>query len=89
MITNKYINYICRSDSDGMCTIDDNEVPGSENMKRGSQGRGAGWGHGRGHTSLAPGKLPSSVIKLKKTEQKQAENLDLDEQPKKEMKQKQ
>ena len=71
MITNEYINYIYRSDSDGVCTIDDNEVSGSENMKRGSQGRGRGegWGCGQGHTSLAPDKPPYSVIKPKKTEQ--------------------
>ena len=72
MITNEYINYIYRNDSDGVCTIDNNEVSGSENMKRGSRGRGRGVGqsHGQGHTSLAPGKPPSSVIKPKKTEQK-------------------
>ena len=67
-----------------MCTIDDNEVSGSENMKRGSQGRGrgAGRGRGRGCTSLTPGKLPSSVIKPKKTEEKQVKNLYLGEQSK-------
>ena len=91
MITNEYINYIYRSDSDGVCTIDDNEVSGSENMKKGSQGRGrgVGWGHGQGCTSLARGKPPSSVIKPKKTEEKQVKNLDLGEQSKKETKQKQ
>ena len=85
MITNEYINYIYRSDSDGVCTIDNKKVSGSENMKRGSQGRGRGTGQGlgRGCTSLAPGKLPSSVIKPKKTEQKEVKNLDLGEQPKK------